>query len=118
MYQYFGELPTDLNMQEDTIGPPPAYFRPSGVFFYGLDGFGDHRPNPLKILRNLKTKQEWPGTIPPVAGLYTKIDPLSPMFREDRPTYGYGDISMSSSLIGVGIVAMVALVIYLVKFKH
>lgn len=118
MYSYYGELPTDLNMQEDTIGPPPAYFRPSGTFFYGLGNANMGNSNPFQILNNLKVKQEWPSSIPPVAGLYTKIDPLSPMFRSERPTYGFGDLTSTTSVIGISIVAVIFIAIYLLKFKH
>jgi len=40
MYQYYGELPSDINIQDDTVGPPPAFFRPSGLIF---NGYGESK---------------------------------------------------------------------------
>jgi hypothetical protein len=47
--------------------------------------------NPVDVVNDLRQNQEMPPAIPLIANRYTAIDPLSPMFRADRPKYGYGD---------------------------
>lgn len=49
--------------------------------------------NPIDIVNELKENQEMPKGIPLIANRYTTIDPLSPMFRADRPKYGYGEFT-------------------------
>ena len=112
---YFGELPSDLEEMEESLGPPPAWFRPeSGVTtpeqaaaawysypnayatrsFYGLgDREQEVEVNPVEELRSLKFKQEMNKKIPVEANRYTKIDPLSPMFRDKKAKFGYGELS-------------------------
>jgi len=106
MYQ-FGELPSDIDDMDDTLGPPPAWFRseqsyvnPSSYYytpgyntFYGLgDREQEPEANPIEELQELKYKQELNRKIPSVAYRYTAIDPLSPMFRDRRTKYGYGGL--------------------------
>jgi hypothetical protein len=124
MYHYYGELPTDLNLQDDTIGPPPAFFRSSGVFFYGLGNLEKNsitiptmKPNPARIINRLKYNQEMPIAIPRVATRYTEIEPLSPMFRADIPKYGFGDLVTKNSVIGALAVFTVILLVYFLKFR-
>jgi len=107
------ELPSDLRIQYQPQGSPPSWFKTFGPYFYpGLYGLGDL--SPTQVLQNLKYNQEMPSTIPWVANRYTKIDPLSPMFRSDIPKYGFGDTTTTQSIIGI-IVLMAILWFLFVK---
>jgi len=109
MYEY-GELPSDLIDQDETLGPPPAWFysttmpasTPYGFpTFYGLgDREGEIEVDPVEQLRDLKFKQEMSKNIPKEANRYTNIDPLSPMFRNSKAKYGYGGLSGGESMGG------------------
>jgi len=98
----FADLPSDWEKQDETLGPPPAWFRPEyhhpasyyyPNYSYGYPGYpinfyglGD-RPqevevNPVEELMEIKYKQELNKSIPNKAYRYTSIDPVSPMFRE------------------------------------
>lgn len=123
----FSDLPSDLNDQLETGLPPPFWFPVTGVittainpaFFHGADPttvinsmtpgrpinwasqFGDREEetevDPIEILDSLKLNQEMLSTIPAVANRYTEIDPISPMFRANRPKYGYGGLGEFTS---------------------
>ena len=95
----FGELPSDLTEMQESLGPPPAWFRPeSGIttpeqasaayysypYAYAqgnLSGLGDREAeietNPVEVLQDLKFKQEMNKKIPIEANRYTTINPLS-----------------------------------------
>lgn len=119
----FGELPSDLNVQDESYNPPPpAWFRPeSGITtpeqasaawysypyaargFFGLgDREGEIEVNPVEELRELKFKQEMNKKIPIEANRYTKIDPLSPLFRDKKAKFGYGGIGEDEDNISFG----------------
>lgn len=109
MYMY-GELPSDLDEMEESLGPPPAWFRPEqGItnpqqaywaqtpqYGYGYGGLGDRESemevNPVEGLRDLKYQQEMNKKIPIVANRYTEIDPLSPLFRDKKAKFGFGEL--------------------------
>lgn len=114
----YSELPADLRIQRKTLGPPPKWFLPLGPYFfrefYGL-GETPMQMTPIQILRNLKYDQEMPKKIPSVARKYTKIDPLSPMFRTNLPKYGFGDISITTSIAGIIAALGLAYLIFLKK---
>ena len=90
---------------DSTLGPPPSWFSTfyssgspitgqasgSPYSFYGLgDREEELEVNPIEQLQELKYKQEMLNRIPKVARRYTTIDPVSPMFRTNRPKFGYG----------------------------
>lgn len=101
MYISYGELPTDKDVQDVTVGPAPAWYRPSGTMFppgfpggyYGSygDREGEAEVNPVEVIQDLKFKQEMPRSIPPAAARYTDINPLSPLFRATGAKYGFGN---------------------------
>jgi len=121
---HFSDLPSDLDDQLPASLPPPAWFPVTGVLtttvdpriwyspqFYGLgDREEEVEVNPVEVLEELKLKQEMPEKIPLIANRYTKIEPLSPMFRANRPKYGYGDFTPTDTknliklIIGFGLV--------------
>lgn len=120
MYEY-GELPSDLTEQDETLGPPPAWFHatPTGAAywggsypgFYGLgDREGEVEVDPVEELRELKFKQEMLKSIPKVAHRYTGIDPLSPMFRAKKAKYGFGE-AKKPSLANLAIIAIIVFAI-------
>ena len=103
----FGELPSDLEEIEESLGPPPswfrpqqgiisqqqAYWRPQYVPYGGLgEREGEIEVNPVEELHDLKFKQEMNRKIPKVANRYTDINPLSPLFRNKKAKYGYGGL--------------------------
>jgi hypothetical protein len=129
MYTY-GELPTDIEDMEESMGPPPAWFRPEiGIttqaqalayganpyYGYGYGGLGnlgreggeEVEVNPIESLQEMKFKQELNKKIPRVANRYTDIQPLSPMFRDKKKKYGFGEVekrySIATLLIGASI---------------
>ena len=112
-----GELPSDLDLVTDSVGPPPAWFRPEEKQpkYWGLPYYfpflGDREAeievNPIEKLEDIKFRQEMPKNIPAVAYRYTDIKPISPMFRPNRAKYGYGDTEASSKLSIVGIAAII-----------
>lgn len=105
MYMY-GELPSDLEDTEESLGPPPAWFRPEhGITSpeqammqqpYYLYGLGERQSeievNPVEGLQDLKYKQEMNKKIPVEANRYTDINPLSPLFRDKKAKFGYGGL--------------------------
>lgn len=107
------DLPSDLRVQSETKGSPPAWFHERGPYFfpqfYGFNG------NPEQILHRLKYNQEMPKNIPPVARRYTKIDPLSPMFRADLPKYNFGDISGKFSILGILAISVLVWLFFIKK---
>lgn len=115
----YGELPSDLRVQYLTKGAPPPWFRPLGPYFFReFYGLGETsmknkilKKTPLQIIRDLINNQEMPKNIPSVAKRYTRIDPLSPMFRTNLPKYGFGDIGMPTSILGL--LAILGLVYYI-----
>lgn len=123
----FSELPGDLNVTDETLGPPPAWFRPEEktkywglpYYFPFLSGLGDKEAevevNPVEALENLKFKQEMPKKIPSAAFRYTNIDPLSPMFRSDRARYGYGEFTFDKKAGILTGIAVLALIVVLVR---
>lgn len=101
----FGELPSDLEEIEESLGPPPAWFRPGQgivtpqqVYWsqYSTYGLGEREEeievDPVEKLHDLKFQQEMNKRIPKIAGRYTNIDPLSPLFRDKRAKFGYGGL--------------------------
>jgi len=102
----FADLPSDLEEMGTTLGPPPSWFstfysspdvytgQAPGYYSQGFYGLGDREEeievNPVEQLQELKYKQEMLKRIPKVAARYTTINPLSPMFRTNRPKFGYG----------------------------
>ena len=111
----FGELPSDLTDIDESLGPPPAWFRPeSGITtpeqasaayysypgaYYSSGGFsglgdkeGEIEVNPVEEIKNLMFKQEMNKKIPVEARRYTSIDHLSPIFRSNRAKFGYGGL--------------------------
>lgn len=115
----FGELPSDLRDQDTTLGPPPAWFQttnsgtssyPYWAFSHGFYGLGDREGevevDPVETLRELKFQQELSKKIPKIAYRYTDIDPLSPMYRDRKAKYGFGEGAKSGIPIWVwGLVA-------------
>ena len=107
----FGELPSDLTDIQESLGPPPAWFRPesgittpeqaSAAYYsypqaYGFRGLGDREveveANPVEELQELKFKQEMNKKIPVEANRYTTVNPLSPLFRDKKAKFGYGGL--------------------------
>ena len=114
----FGELPSDLRTQDDTMGPPPswyslstmiqdpamfspAYLRPGfyqqvlggGFGSYELgDREGEIEVNPVEELQDLKYAQEMSKRVPREARRYTTVDPMSPMFRNRKAKFGFGSL--------------------------
>ena len=128
----FGELPSDLDDQDLTLGPPPAWFRPESAFYsqggyYGpgfeivgsspyYGGLGDREQeieaNPVEELEALKYKQALNKKIPSQAYRYTSINPISPMFRNRKAKYGFGEVSSKKgvlTLLIAGIAIMLSL---------
>jgi hypothetical protein len=117
----YGELPSDLDEMEESMGPPPAWFRPEqGITspqqayyaqqpyaFYGLgDRENEMEVDPVEGLQNLKYKQEMNKKIPVEANRYTEINPLSPLFRDKKAKFGFGEFSTNRKLFVVaGIIA-------------
>ena len=126
MYLY-GELPADLEDIDETMGPPPAWFRPEQGFytpsqyFYtpGYSGLGDREEeieaNPIEELQELKYKQELNKKIPSIAYRYTSIDPLSPMFRERKAKYGFGEATAKKAALPLLIAAAAFYFLFLRK---
>jgi len=148
MYIY-GELPSDLDEQDTTLGPPPPWFHASSqinpmsqaYWNYpeiaypnigypnmaypeaGFYGYGDREKeievNPVEELQELKYKQELNKKIPKVAYRYTNISPISPMFRDKKAKYGYGQIEKKTPLywylIGVSIFLVIC---WFIKQKY
>lgn len=127
---YFGELPSDIDDIDISLGPPPAWFRPeSGIYsasqyyypsysssFYGLGDRGEEiEVNPVEELEELKYKQELSKKIPSIAYRYTSIDPLSPMFRERRAKYGYGEVTPKKAMLPLLIAALAIYFLFLRK---
>jgi hypothetical protein len=117
MYVNYGELPVDKDVQDVSVGPAPAWYRPSGVMFpvgfpggyrgYGnYENYGDREGeaevNPVETIQDLKFKQEMPKTVPPAAARYTDIDPLSPLFRNTGAKYGFGDFGQAGFITAFG----------------
>lgn len=125
----FGELPSDLEEIEESLGPPPSWFRPEqGITnpqqaayyanpyaFYGLgDRESEMEVNPVEGLQELKYKQEMNKKIPVEANRYTNIDPLSPLFRDKKAKYGFGDFTTTNKIMLV--IAVVAIISSVVAF--
>lgn len=133
MRRLFAELPSDLDVQDETMGPPPSWFPARHYVSSNLDpslfpwyspafyGLGDREQevevNPVEILQELKFKQEMPKKIPVIASRYTEIDPLSPMFRQYRPKYGYGDFTAEDGKVLIKVLAAVAVIYYFLLRK-
>ena len=115
----FGELPTDIEDMEESLGPPPAWFRPEhGItnpaqmyypqyFYGGLSGLGDRESaeievNPVEGLQELKYNQQRNKKIPLQANRYTEINPVSPLFKDKKAKFGYGNWGNLSENIGAG----------------
>lgn len=145
----FSELPSDLDDQLQTLGPPPAWFPVTGVLtttidpsnlrwyspqFNGADPsgsivstsldpynqYGDAEEievNPIEVLAELRQNQEMPNDIPMIANRYTVIDPLSPMFRADRPKYGYGEFTPSDTKVLIKLLIGAAAIYYFLLRK-
>jgi hypothetical protein len=114
----YGELPSDLDEIEESMGPPPAWFRPEqGITspqqayyaqqaqqpyaFYGLgERESEMEVNPVEGLQNLKYEQEMNKKIPVEANRYTEINPLSPLFRDKKAKFGFGNFGEGSSTLG------------------
>ena len=138
----FGELPSDLNIQEESYNPPPpSWFRPeSGIstpeqaaaawysypyaYNHSFSGLGDREAeievNPVEELRELKFQQEMNKKIPVQANRYTKIDPLSPLFRDKKAKYGYGEYGQEENSISMGgaVMQLTALGMTISNFYH
>ena len=156
----FSELPSDLDDQLTTQGPPPSWWPVTGVLTTSFDpsklrwyspqfngqsqlnggdpsysmistsidpmhayfnGMGDREAetevNPIEVLEDLKLKQQMPNNIPLIANRYTVIDPLSPMFRANRPKYGYGEFTPSDTKNLIKLAAAAALIYYFLLRK-
>jgi hypothetical protein len=85
--------------------------------FYGMGDQEESEINPVEIVDELRLNQEMPPAIPLIANRYTKIDPLSPMFRADRPKYGYGDFTPADTTNLLKLLAGVALIYYFLLRK-
>jgi len=85
--------------------------------FYGLGDREEAEVNPVEIVTDLKLNQEMPSAIPLIANRYTDIQPLSPMFRENRPKYGYGDFTPADTTNLLKLLAGAALVYYFLLRK-
>lgn len=85
--------------------------------FHGIGDQEEGEVNPIEILDDLKLKQQMPGNIPLIANRYTTIDPLSPMFRANRPKYGYGDFTPSDTKNLIKLAAAAALIYYFLLRK-
>lgn len=113
----YGDLPSDVTRQDETLGPPPPWWGysrtlsvdPTQLWYYpqGTSAFfGDHDFDPVQKMRLLKRKQEWDKRIPKVVDRYTTINPMSPLFRNKKKHYGYGNLeeveckSLITSLLG------------------
>lgn len=105
----YGELPEDLRVSDESLGPPPAWYNqlitpqplnPMFIPYYVMSGLGDRETevevNPVEYIQELKANVEMPKNIPLVANRYTDINPLSPFFRRDIPKYGFGSLNVSS----------------------
>jgi len=118
----FGELPSDLTEIDETLGPPPAWYRSgAGIYspqvvyphFYGLgDREEEIEVNPVEQLRALKFKQEMNKRIPVEANRYTEIDPISPMFRDKKAKFGFGDTDTKTSVVAIAIIVLVLFLIF------
>lgn len=124
----FGELPSDLRDQDATLGPPPAWFQTANVgtssfpywaYSHGFYGLGDREEeievDPVEQLRDLKYQQELSKRIPKIAYRYTDIDPLSPMFRDKKAKYGFGDANKGGIPAWVWALIAVVIVKYALK---
>lgn len=126
MYVY-GELPSDLTDIDETLGPPPAWFTTVSApvmspYGYPMYQFGD-RPeeaevNPVEQLQKLKYDQEKNKNIPKIASRYTSIDPLSPLFRDDKAKYGFGTWSLPPRKCLLAMAGLAALWLYCCKTKN
>jgi len=86
--------------------------------FHGIgDRESEVEVNPIEILDELRLNQQMPKNIPLIANRYTNIDPLSPMFRENRPKYGYGDFTPADTKNLVKLLVGAALIYYLLLRK-
>ena len=126
----FGDLPSDLEKIDISLGPPPAWFRPehniySSQYYHppsypsGFYGLGDREEeieaNPIEELQELKYQQELNKKIPSIAYRYTSIDPLSPMFRERRAKYGFGEGTGKKAVFPLLIAAVAFWLLFLRK---
>jgi len=124
----FGELPSDLEEQSESMGPPPPWFKlnwAANAFqpyagqystqFYGLgERTEEVEVNPLEELQDLKFNQEMDLHIPTIANRYTEIDPLSPLFRTHRAKYGFGIADNAKNpLLGTGLLLLIIAFIWL-----
>jgi hypothetical protein len=128
MYCY-GDLPTDKDVQDPTLGPPPSWFRTldpvvdpyfldQAMYSPQFEGLGD-RPeeievDPVEQLQELKFKQEMSKKIPMQALRYTDVEPLSPMFRRRKAKFGFGAAEKGKSLLTF---AAIGLIIYFLFIK-
>ena len=131
----FGELPSDLDQIEESLGPPPSWFRPEqGIVspqqaywqpqYVPYGGLGEREEeievNPVEQLRDLKFKQEMNRKIPKIASRSTNVDPMSPLFRDKKAKFGYGGLeglgeftTKNKALLAIAIVAIIGVVIRL-----
>jgi len=86
--------------------------------FYGMGDQEEAEVNPIEIVQDLKLNQQMPSAIPQIASRYTNINPLSPMFRADRPKYGYGEFMPSDATNLLKLAAGAALIYYLLLRKN
>lgn len=86
-----------------------------------LRGLGDREEetevNPIEVLQELRLKQEMNKAIPLIANRYTSIDPVSPMFRNHRPKYGYGDFTADDTKTLLKLLAVAGAVYYFILRK-
>lgn len=125
----YGELPSDLRTQDETLGPPPSWYSlatmiadpltygPSylnpGLYQQTMGSFrnfgnyeqlgdreGEIEVNPVEHLLDLKFGQEMSKRIPREAGRYTGVDALSPLFRNRKSKFGFGEFEGNGSVPG------------------
>jgi len=107
----FGELPSDLRKQDHSVGPPPAWWTPQGVSlpsiyptrqtypaFHGYEMNGSAEQAETYFAQFNKTLSI-NSQIPAVAAKYTKIDKMSPLFRNDISKSGFGDWDLKNNAL-------------------
>lgn len=100
----YADLPTDLRYQDTSLNSPPVWF--SMVSGLGQQEYTVKNEEVIKLLET--ANQEKDPNIPRVAYKYTQINNISPLFRKNLNTWGFGDLPTTVSTLRVASAAVSA----------